>query len=358
MPPVTTQTKTKVGVGTKVAVALLIVGGAVAAAFAIPRIINKPMFLVRLLDLTVTSISPDLTTKRTTVRVQNIGSGPISSAPSGPSASRLKLEAVDADGMIIGSSVTTVDLPPSIAAGSEWVAAIDLFPAGYSGPESIVDYPVGMVAFRATVDYDNVIRESNEDNNILKLAWSPPAPVAPVASRLSFTLAPTSPSGAGVGVNEVLRFNVTNESPVDAALIDMHFDGAGTDNAGSRWPETGPLMRSWRLYDQTDLSTALGDLLTVPRVLRWDGANWNTTDAEIEFSGPGFLLISAGTTRTLILKVDTIGASAVRDDLVRFDLMRVTWVNAGTTGPLSGAGSPFEPGVVGTPLVTGNTLSY
>lgn len=154
-----------------------------------------------------------------------------------------------------------------------------------------------------------------------------------VKSKPTVTLAAASPYGAGTpGLNEVLRFTVAADASGDVVLDALTFAVSSTDNAGTPtgWNVEGDasgdldLTSSWSLYNANDLTTQLegGDS---------DWTLYATTGAAAASSGLkiGYarlvlttpINISAGTSKTFVLKVDTTGASSSADDTVRFDVL-------------------------------------
>jgi hypothetical protein len=143
-------------------------------------------------------------------------------------------------------------------------------------------------------------------------------------TKPTVTLAAGSPSGAGIpGLNEVLRFTVAADANSDVVLQAVTIKVTSTDNAGHSWNVGGDadgvidLVASWKLYDSSDLNTAVGTVALYDT----DGAALADTKT-VGFARVSALAktIAAGTSKTYVLKVDTTGASSSQDDSVRFDV--------------------------------------
>ena len=145
--------------------------------------------------------------------------------------------------------------------------------------------------------------------------------------------ASTSPSGSSVpGEQELLRFSISAAGNEDVIFAEMVFDLTTTDNASSNWDycddnETvaanGILDSEWSIYNTDDMSNEL----------EGSDADWNMLDTAgntcattAEQSGFVHLTlttperISAGTTETYAVWLDTTGASASADDAIRIDI--------------------------------------
>lgn len=155
-------------------------------------------------------------------------------------------------------------------------------------------------------------------------------------TKPAFALSSSSPSGAGVpGNSEVLRFNVSAASTGDVAVNQLVFRVTATDMAGSEWQNCGTTAPggfasgdSWHLYDLSDASTSISDEGDWS-FLEDDGLACGASGGPVGYAilslgadaTTGALDIAAGSAKTLMLKVDTTGASATSDDTVRFELL-------------------------------------
>lgn len=141
-----------------------------------------------------------------------------------------------------------------------------------------------------------------------------------------------SPAGASIpGLNEVLRFRASADSSGDVVLDTLTFKVIGTDNGSSGWNANGDasgnidLVSSWSLYEAGDLTTQIenGDSdWTLFGMSPADGTLSGVETvgyARLALTSPR--AITAGTSKTYILKVDTTGASSSADDAVRFDII-------------------------------------
>lgn len=188
------------------------------------------------------------------------------------------------------------------------------------------------VYLRIVLDTESAVNESNENNNAMTVPLgNRPAPVAVYGPRV--TLSASSPSGSGYpGLNEVLRFTVSANTANDTVLNAITFKANLTDNAHGGWTRATNLApisfgRAWSLYDTTDMSTAVegGDSDWVV-YSKEDASVLNGSEtvgyARLALSSP--ITIAAGSSKTFVLKVDTTGASSVRnvEDTVRFDLIQ------------------------------------
>ncbi len=143
---------------------------------------------------------------------------------------------------------------------------------------------------------------------------------------LTASLNAGSPSGAAVpSMQEVLRFNLTASTEDGADVSQIYFEFVSTDNSQSDWNtcgygSKGPLDSdsNFQLLDINDITTDLATGFTF--------YNTSGVDCDITSGDLGYIAvqlnesISAGTTRTFMLKADTTGASSVDDDAVRADI--------------------------------------
>ncbi|MBI4135530.1 hypothetical protein HY477_02235 [Candidatus Uhrbacteria bacterium] len=150
-------------------------------------------------------------------------------------------------------------------------------------------------------------------------------------SKPTVTLHAASPSGASVpGVNEQLRFTVSADASSDVVLDVLTFKATLTDNNSTDWNVNGDAtgtidtVAAWSLYESSDLTTQL-DVdadWTLYGTAAADGTLSGTEEvgyARLVLTTPR--TISAGTSKTYVLKVDTTGASTNPDDSVRFDIL-------------------------------------
>lgn len=219
----------------------------------------------------------------------------------------VRTESLDASGRVIG-------LPVDFIAPATPVGNSATFPphqmeftggAGYTPA-------VGATEIRITLDPDNRVVESSENNNvaIIKLTGA----VTVTSPRV--LLSPVSPAGASVsGLGEVLRFTVnTGNTPV--SIRSFAFKLQGTDNTGTRWPERA-LSGVWGVYDTMDFSQSIpfADGATnnsSPGVV-YDSASANQwtyrrTLMEPQVNNQAFVTIAPNSSKTFFLKVDTTGA--------------------------------------------------
>jgi len=158
-------------------------------------------------------------------------------------------------------------------------------------------------------------------------------------TKPTVSLASGSPSGAGIpGRHEALRFNVAADSRGYVTLYSLSFMITATDNGSTEWfdctDDTGTdsafdTQSKWQLYKSTDLGTEIADDTdwsfgdSDPATTAQCTADNQITYAQADFAGSattGNLEVAAGETVTLILYVDTTGASASSDDSIRIDL--------------------------------------
>ncbi|MEI6511097.1 MAG: hypothetical protein WCO25_03585 [Candidatus Uhrbacteria bacterium] len=143
-------------------------------------------------------------------------------------------------------------------------------------------------------------------------------------TKPTLSLASGSPSGSGVaGDSEVFRFNVAADSRGYVTLNDILFKVV-TSESGSAFNACGSLDEDskFTLYDADDSSTKL------------DVGGWSFYESNGDACGAGTLAyadldltaaagaeeIGAGETKTYVLKVDTLGASASDDDAIRIEI--------------------------------------
>ena len=145
----------------------------------------------------------------------------------------------------------------------------------------------------------------------------------------------SSPSGASVpGNNEVLRFTVSAAGNEDVVLSEIVFKVTTTDNGASNWDycDSTPGSTTAGLIVPSELS--FFDASNTSSDLDNSGADWTMLDTagndcdgttpeqigfmQLELTTPR--VISAGTTKTFILKLDTTGASSSADDAIRIDI--------------------------------------
>ena len=150
-------------------------------------------------------------------------------------------------------------------------------------------------------------------------------------TKPTISLASGSPSGAGVaGDSEVFRFNVAADSRGYVTLDKVMFKVVTSDAAGvGGFSDCTTLADATKFtfYDADDTSTKLDD-----------NADWAFADSDVDgldcdagnalvwaqltlLGGDhGAEEIGAGETKTYVLKVDTIGASASEDDAIRIEI--------------------------------------
>ncbi len=131
-------------------------------------------------------------------------------------------------------------------------------------------------------------------------------------------------------LTEVLRFGLSASRGGPVSVRTMTFRFGGTDKGASQWLLCEQLGRSshWGLRDATDPDRRLED----PgdwSFFQADGApcapGRNVAYAVVDFTAAGNrepLVVPAGGTRTLMLRVDSSRASATLDDVMRIDLVR------------------------------------
>ena len=185
-------------------------------------------------------------------------------------------------------------------------------------------------------------------------------------TKPTLSLASGSPSGSGVaGDSEVFRFNVAADSRGYVTLNDILFKVV-TSESGSAFNACGSLDEDskFTLYDADDSSTKL------------DVGGWSFYESNGDACGAGTLAyadldltaaagaeeIGAGETKTYVLKVDTLGASASDDDAIRIeipdqdeasaaDLNSIDWEDDTDT-------TSFYGDLVKNLPVTGGTIQY
>jgi hypothetical protein len=157
-------------------------------------------------------------------------------------------------------------------------------------------------------------------------------------TKPTISLAAGSPSGAGVpGLSEVLRFNVSADSRGFVSLDLVTFKVTASDFDGD-WSICATIddPTLWEFYDASDPSEKLDDdgdwsffeadgstcAVGAIRYAELDMAADTTTPAEE---------ISAGQTKTYVVRLDTTGANPGDDDAVRLDIPDETEMNNVTT---------------------------
>ena len=203
----------------------------------------------------------------------------------------------------------------------------------------------------------------------------------------TITLAAGSPSGTGApGKAALFNFTVAADSRGFVDMDSILFRFTSTDNAGTHWNTTdvGGMAESskWTLYNTTDTSSALG----TPTFYEANGTTvteGGTSHTPIAYVGFAFTLpkeeISAGSSKTYTVWVDTSGASSSQNDVVRLDIPAQTDVNGlgtplnaltwdddvqatygvGTDGPSTIADGTVTNGALVKSLpVTGGTVQY
>lgn len=193
----------------------------------------------------------------------------------------------------------------------------------------------------------NRVVESNEDNNV----WEGDLPPVPSGvARLRFNLHPASPAGASVpGLSEVLRFNVAS-SVADGQVRSLNFNITSTDNngtgtAGGDWNTwqssaefVGLTNADFQLVGLADPSTPIPGtwILYGNEFVLGGDANTARVVTQATFMPTAPLAVSAGTSRTFALRMDTTGASAPDNDTLRLDIVGVEGVGAPEGIPLYG----------------------
>lgn len=144
-------------------------------------------------------------------------------------------------------------------------------------------------------------------------------------TRPTLGVAVGSPSGAGApGLSEVLRFTVAANAGEDVILKMLTFKLTTTDIAGTDWNQCdgGTAAADFSLYNAADAGTQLEAGDSDWALLQTTGAVCTTQDvgfARVTLTTPE--VVSAGTTKTYLLKVDTTGASSANDDSFRADIV-------------------------------------
>ncbi len=264
-----------------------------------------------------------------------------------------------------GGIVLVEETIPSLAVG----------PPGsvWNDPISAEVFSSGMTYLQLVTDLANTVVESNETNNSAAV----PLPTCASATvPVTVNLASTSPAGPSVpGLNEVLRFTVSADAASDVALDRVTFKVNTTDNSGNGWNKwqasedfLGLNDHDFALYDASDLTGSLSanvKLWALTNEVLDDGIDGDSdgiadTDEIVTFvrfeNADQLVVIPAGTTKTFVLKADTMGASSAMDDTVRFDVMDETSAVDGnefqwdtpTIADQSGAGVPYLPVIGGT----------
>ncbi len=148
-------------------------------------------------------------------------------------------------------------------------------------------------------------------------------------TKPTISLASGSPSGAGIpGLDEVFRFNVAADTRGAVDIHEFTFKFTSTDDASSGWNECTDVMDDtsrWQLFDMDDTSTEVGE--DADWALYEDGAACAAIADPIEWAQvlldantDDTVTISAGDTKTFMLKLDTTGASSSDDDSIRIDI--------------------------------------
>ncbi len=224
-------------------------------------------------------------------------------------------------------------------------------------------------------------------------------------TKPTVTLSAASPSGASVpGLNEQLRFTVAADAAGDVILDAFTFkvnstvngttagnliwNQAGISAAGAAGVEDGNLSRSdLSIYDASNTTTELeGTGTTASGDANWTlfgttgtslvsgtagaaGFAGETTNAVVGFARVTFttsVTVSAGTSKTFIVKLDSTGASSASDDTVRFDVQDETTTVAGNESQwdeinstsLAGSATDISGSLVKNLPVTGGTLVF
>jgi len=167
------------------------------------------------------------------------------------------------------------------------------------------------------------LSSGNRISAIDRLGYITANPMTLRKTKPTLTLAVGSPSGgANPGQNEVLRFNVSADSKGDVDWSQVSFSITATDNAGSDWNDCGDSAGAaylgdsskWNLYDVTDPSTPVSGSWS----LRSQFITCGTDALPVDIAVAGVNeTVPAGTTTTYGLSVDTDGASASNNDVIR-----------------------------------------
>ena len=200
-------------------------------------------------------------------------------------------------------------------------------------------------------------------------------------TKPTLSLASGSPSGAGVpGLSEVFRFNLAADSRGDVTVDELVFKVTISENGATAWNlcdlddgATGLDNDDFTLYNTADLATAIegGDSDWV----LYDSDNTTCADdgAEtIDYLGLTLTtsqVISAGTTKTYALYMDTTGANSANDDSIRVDIPLEAEAPTGGTDPdgvilwddsnmTNAAGLNVDGTLVKNLPVTGGTIVY
>lgn len=166
-------------------------------------------------------------------------------------------------------------------------------------------------------------------------------------SKPTLSLASGSPSGSGIpGLNEVFRFNVSADSRGDIGVDEFTFVMSSTDNGTMEWNyydtanngqdddgvKPGIAESELTLYDLDAPSVAIEAANANWIFYESDGtACVDDSDCQIDWivldlGTPD--TVAAGDTITYSMYLDTTGASASNDDLIRIDLPADTTVSS------------------------------
>ena len=268
-------------------------------------------------DLAIQSVTFDPTTRMPTVVIINQGDFDIFWASTRPGPPLFALTAYTDEGILATEGIFANI--PALAPGATYT---------FAWPTLVMSSTA--VRMRIALDTRNQVHEFNETNNV----WEGDLPsLTASVPQARFNLHPASPSGSGVpGYNEVLRFNVSASGGdvfIQNILLGAEVFGLAT---GTGWDRNNSFMNSWRIYDTTDLSTPIGNIIVEPLPGSISGPMpgvWRFY-AMLELGESG-ITISSDTTRTFVLKVDTTGASAIADDNMIFYVQRsLLWIGSGS----------------------------
>ncbi len=239
-----------------------------------------------------------------------------------------------------GSVVTP---PPTALATYCPDADADGYPLGGSGCVQAASAGAGQIAPRADgkLDCDDtnadvspakteVVGNGKDDDCDANTSDQARVAATPIVTA---SLASGSPSGAGVpGLAELVRFNVTVDQAADVNLHGFTFRLLSTDTAGSGWNSCDQLgsTSKWGLRASSDMGTRVEDAADWS-FYQADGtpcaAGKELAYASVDFTAAGDRdpkFVGAGNTNTYLLRVDTSGASAANDDIVRVDMPAVS----------------------------------
>ncbi|MFH1711796.1 MAG: hypothetical protein ABH846_00985, partial [Patescibacteria group bacterium] len=196
---------------------------------------------------------------------------------------------------------------------------------GLYGPDSGDDFQVNFNAvtggFRAIGQTSsNTLDETDLDAYLLA------DPMRIHASKPTISLAAGSPSGSFTpGRQEVFRFNVSADAAGDITFDEILFNLRTSDDGGTNWNTCGNLdVTKFDFYNVNDPADILDQDADW---IRDDGlsecANASTMLGNVRLVLPSAETVSAGSTKTYALVIDTTGVSSTDDDSIRVDILQL-----------------------------------